>query len=189
MALAPKALRERLMELVREHALEIKPEGEFFTLKSGAQSRYYLDCRNLNLTPAGLNCVVNSMWQELIGVEFDAVGGPSIGADPIVGGMMFLAGMTTKTKITGFLIRKEGKEHGKGGRIVGPLKPGDRCVVVEDVTTTGGSAMDAVEEVEAFGAKVIQVISVVDRLAGGAELFASKGIAYKSLLTIKDFGL
>lgn len=182
-------LKPRLKELVLKHALEIKPEGEFFTLKSGAKSRYYLDCRNLNLTPAGLNCVVNCMWHELAKVEFDAVGGPSIGADPIVGGMLFLAGVSTKTKITGFLVRKEGKEHGKGGRIVGPLKPGDRCVVVEDVTTTGGSAMDAVEEVEAFGAKVVQVISVVDRLAGGEELFTSKGIAYKSLLTVKDFDL
>lgn len=182
-------LKQRLMQLVREHALEVKPEGEFFTLKSGAKSRYYLDCRNLNLTPHGLNAVVNMMWRELADVEFDAVGGPSIGADPIVGGLVFLAGMSTKTKITGFLVRKEGKEHGKGGRIVGPLKLGARCVVVEDVTTTGGSAMDAVEEVEAFGAKVVQVISVVDRLAGGAELFASKGIAYKSLLTIKDFDL
>lgn len=178
--------KPKLIELVKRHALEVKPEGEFFTLKSGAKSRFYLDCRNLNLNPAGLHCVVTAMWSELAGVEYDAIGGPSIGADPIVGGFMFMAGLTAGAKINGFLIRKEGKEHGKGGRIVGPLKPGMRCVVVEDVTTTGGSAMDAVEEVEAFGAKVVQVISVVDRKGGGPELFASKGIPYKSLLTIDD---
>lgn len=190
-----KVLLEMLKKMVQRHALEVKPEGEFFTLKSGAKSRYYLDCRNLHLTPEGLHCVVTTLMDKLnvmvnLGFKYDAIGGPSIGADPIVGGLIFLAGlMPIKSKLRGFLVRSEEKEHGKGGRIVGPLKEGDRCVIVEDVTTSGGSAMSAVEAVEAFGAKVVHVFCVVDRLAGGAELFASKNIPFTPLLTIKDFGL
>lgn len=187
-------MSEKLKELVRKYALEVKPEGEFFTLKSGAQSRYYLDCRVLNLQPDGLHGVVTAILdklnkESLKGLNFNAVGGPSIGADPIVGGLVFMAGMMPGPKYKGFLIRKEGKEHGKGGRIVGPLKQGDRCVIIEDVTTTGGSALDAIDEVEAFGAKVVHCISIVDRMQGGAEKFAARGIPFTPLLTIKDFGL
>lgn len=182
-------MSERLVELVLKHALEIKPEGEFFVLKSGAKSRYYLDCRNLDLTPEGLHAVVTTLMDKLRPLQFDAVGGPSIGADPIIGGLCFLGGMMPKCKFVGFLVRPEGKDHGKSGRIVGPVKAGDRCVIVEDVTTTGGSAMSAVQAVEDFGAKVVHVFSIVDRLQGGAELFASKNIPFTSLLTIKDFGL
>lgn len=124
------------------------------------------------------------------GLEYDAIGGPSIGADPIVGGLIFMAGFMPKSRsLRGFLIRKESKEYGKAGRIVGPLRSGDRCVIVEDVTTTGASTLEAVEVVEAFGAKVVHIFCVVDRLAGGAESFAAKGIPFTPLLTIKDFGL
>jgi len=185
-----KIMKSKLIALVKEQALEIAAEGQEFTLKSGAKSKYYLDCRNLHLNPRGLHCVVTYMSTELRGLEFDAIGGPSIGADPIVGGFMFLMGLTVSAgRFKGFLIRKESKDHGKGGRIVGPLKQGDRCVVVEDVTTSGGSAMDAVNEVVAFGAKVVQVVSVVDRLQGAEKLFAEANIPYKSLLTIRDLGL
>lgn len=181
--------RERLIELVKKYALQLAPEGKFFTLKSGAKSRYYLDCRNLTLIPAGLHSVVTNIWQEMQPLQFDAFGGPSLGADPIVGGLIFLAGMSTRSHKRGFLIRKEGKDHGKGGRVVGPLSRNDRCVIIEDVTTTGSSALDAIQEVEDFGAKVIHVFCIVDRLAGGAEAFAAKNIPFTPLLTIKDFGL
>jgi orotate phosphoribosyltransferase len=188
------AALDKLKDMVRKHALEIKPEGEFFTLKSGEKSRYYLDCRNLNLTPEGLHSVVTAMMERLnvdcmAGLRYDAIGGPSLGADPIVGGMIFMTGMMTLTKTRGFLIRKESKEYGKGGRVVGPLKPGDRCLIIEDVTTTGSSALDAVQVVEDFGAKVVHVYSIVDRLAGGAEAFKVKNIPFTPLLTVKDFGL
>jgi orotate phosphoribosyltransferase len=185
-----RAHMELLTEQVREHALEMAPAGKPFKLKSGAESMFYLDCRNLHLTPAGLQEVVNQLWHRMQPMEFDAFGGPSIGADPIIGGLTYLSGMSPRgRKLRGFLVRKDEKEHGKAGRIVGPIKPGQRCIVIEDVTTTGGSAMDAVECVQAFGAQVVQVFSVVDRLAGGAALFASKGIPFASLMTIKDLGL
>ena len=187
-------MSDHLKKLVSDLALEVKPEGEFFALKSGAQSRYYLDLRNLTLNPHGLNAVVNRFMVELkkltsLGVTYTAVGGPSVGADPIIGGLMYAIGFSPRGGIRGFLVRKEAKEHGKGGRIVGPLREGDQCVVIEDVTTTGGSALDAIAAVEDFGAKVVHVYSVVDRLAGGAEAFAAKGIPFTPLLSVRDFGL
>lgn len=187
-------MADHLKQLIRDLALEVKPEGEFFTLKSGAQSRYYLDLRNLTLNPHGLNAVVNRFMVELkkltsFGVTYTAVGGPSVGADPIIGGLVYAMGFAPRAGMRGFLVRPEAKEHGKGGRIVGPLTPHDRCVIFEDVTTTGGSALDAIAAVEDFGAKVVHVYSVVDRLGGGAEAFAAKEIPFTTLFTIKDFGL
>ena len=180
--------KTRLIDLIKAHALEVKPDGEFFTLKSGAKSSYYLDLRNLHLTPGGLQVVVAHIWRELDSVvEHDAIGGPCIGADPIIGALIYSA--TPLLPVRGFLVRKATKEHGLAGRIVGPLKPGDHCVLIEDVVTSGGSSLDAIDAIEDFGAKVVQVISVVDRLAGGIEKFAKRGIPYKSLLDIIDLGL
>jgi orotate phosphoribosyltransferase len=182
--------RDRLIQLVREHALEIKPESEFFTLKSGVKSRYYFDCHNLHLTPAGLREVVNCLWSQMQDIQIDAFGGPSIGADPIIGGLTYLAGISpTGQRLRGFMVRKEEKEHGKAGRIIGPIKPGMRCAVIEDITTTGSSALDAVDCVEAFGAKVVHIFCVVDRLTGGAQAFVERNIPFTPLLTIRDFNL
>lgn len=179
-----------IIEAVKEKALKIAPPGKPFILKSGAESNYYLDCRLMHLDPVGLQRVVNALWHEISSLEIDAVGGPSVGADPIVGGLLYVAGMSPLArKLRGFMIRSSEKGHGVKGRVVGDVREGDRCVVIEDVTTTGGSAMDAVLEVESLGAKVVQVYSVVDRLAGGEQLFADKGVPYKALITIRDLGI
>jgi len=173
----------KLAELIRRHALEY---GDF-TLKSGAKSHFYLDLRKLHLTPEGLLWVCHLLWQKMQPLAFEAFGGPSIGADPIIGGLTYLAGMHPGShRFRGFLIRKESKDHGIAGRIVGPLQPGSRCVIVEDVVTSGGSSLEAIEAVEAFGAKVVKVFAVVDRLAGGAERFAERGYQYEALLTIDN---
>lgn len=189
--------RKELAELIRKHALEIKPEGEFFVLKSGAKSRFYLDCRNLHLTPDGLITVAAHIRNILIcnhESDFDAIGGPCVGADPIIGALLTLfsqelsVGFFTHslTNLRGFLVRKEEKEHGKGGRIIGPLKKGDRCIIVEDVTTTGQSTMSAVQAVRDFGAEVVRIFSVVDRCNGATELFGSENIPFVPLTTIND---
>lgn len=178
--------KDRLVDLIRQHALEF---GDF-VLKSGARSTYYLDLRKLHLTPEGLLVVVGSLWEKMQPDVFNAFGGPSIGADPIIGGLTYLSGMyPSYGRFRAFLIRKESKDHGKAGRIVGPLRKDDRCILIEDVVTSGGSSLDAIGAVEAFGAKVVKVYSVVDRLAGGAEAFAAAGYPYESLATIKDLGL
>ena len=178
--------KTKLADLIRQHALEY---GEF-TLKSGAKSNFYLDLRKLHLTPLGLLCVCNMLMQRMAPLAIDAFGGPSIGADPIVGGLTYMAGFHPfGNRLRAFLIRKEAKDHGLDGRIVGPLKPGHRCVIIEDVVTSGGSSLDAIDAVEAFGAKVVKVFAVVDRLSGGAERFAERGYEYEALLTIDDLGI
>lgn len=177
----------RLIDLIEEYALQIATGDELFTLKSGGKSKYYLDLRSLHLTPEGLHEVVNCIRRELLELEYDAVGGPCVGADPIIGALLYAA---PPTSVRGFLVRKAAKEHGLEGRVIGSVRQQDRCVMIEDVVTSGGSTLSAIDAVEhCFGAKVVQVISVVDRLAGGAEAFEAKGIPYKSLLDITDFGL
>ncbi|CAE7860245.1 PYRB [Symbiodinium microadriaticum] len=181
--------KQELVDLVKEFALEFAPEGEFFTLKSGAKSKFYLDCRKLTLSARGAHCIATHLYNHLARDRFHAVGGPCVGADPIVGAFLFYAVMGLRPQTRGFLVRKESKEHGKSGRIIGSVRPGDEVVMFEDVTTSGGSSLDAIEAIEDFGAKVVQVVSVVDRQAGATELFAEKGIPFHSLLNLDDLGV
>ena len=181
--------KQPLIDLVKEFALEFAPEGEYFTLKSGAKSKFYLDCRKLTLSARGAHCIANHLFSELGSLKFDALGGPCVGADPIVGAFLFQCVLGVRANMRGFLVRKEEKDHGKAGRIIGSVKPGDNVVMVEDVTTSGGSSLDAIAAVEEFGAKVVQVVSVVDRQAGATELFAEKGIPFKYLLNLDDLGI
>jgi orotate phosphoribosyltransferase len=113
----------------------------------------------------------------------EAIGGPCVGADPIVGGFLYQIG---PSNVRGFLVRKEEKGHGVDGLIIGSVKPGDRCLIVEDVTTSGGSLLRACEIVQKFGCEVAEVISVVDRNAGARELFDRHGIKFSSLLNIDE---
>lgn len=177
--------KQALADLVRREAVAF---GDF-TLASGAKSSYYIDCRKVTLSAAGA-ALIGAGVLELLrdGPAIDAVGGMSIGADPILAAALTLAGLEGRP-LRGFIVRKEAKGHGMGKQVEGPIQPGDRCVIVEDVVTTGGSSFKAIDAVEATGAKVVRVIAVLDRLAGGAETFAAKGIPFQSLLTLKDLGL
>ena len=112
----------------------------------------------------------------------------SIGADPIVGGVL-AAAATQKIELQGFMVRKEAKGHGTQKFVEGPVQPGDKVVIVDDVVTTGGSAMQAVDRVEEFGCKVVHAIGIVDRLQGGAQAFEARGIPFSALLTVEDFGI
>ena len=178
--------RERLLELIRTEALQ---RGEF-TLASGKQASYYLDCRKITLHPQGANLIAAGMLQviQAAGPLPDAVGGMAIGADPITAAIITLAGQNN-LPIKGFMVRKEPKGHGTGKQVEGPVEPGDRVVIVEDVITSGGSALKAVEAAEAFGLKVQRVIGIIDRLAGGEQAFAAHGLQLTTLTTIRDFGI
>ncbi|WP_040765366.1 orotate phosphoribosyltransferase, partial [Novipirellula maiorica] len=107
---------------------------------------------------------------------------------PITAAIVTVAGQRD-LPLKGFMVRKEPKGHGMGKQVEGPVEPGQRVVIVEDVITSGGSAIKAVEAAEAFGLKVEYVIGIIDRLAGGAEAFAAKGLELKVLTTIRDFGI
>jgi orotate phosphoribosyltransferase len=176
--------KQQLISLVRELGLKL---GDF-TLASGKKSSYYLDCRKVTLDSQGANLIAHGML-ELLGQRLpDAVGGMAIGADPITAAIITVAGAQGR-RLKGFIVRKEAKQHGSGKDVEGPVNPGDTCVIVEDVVTTGGSSLAAIEKVEAFGMKVAGVLAIIDRLEGGAEAFAAKGYKLQTLLTIRDFGI
>ena len=176
--------KQQLIALVRELALEF---GDF-TLASGKKAKFYLDCRRLTLDSRGAVQVAEGILQLLQGRMPDAVGGMAIGADPITAAVITVAGQRGKN-LAGFIVRKEAKAHGTGRDVEGPVTSGMRAVIVEDVVTTGGSALAAIEKAEAAGLKVIGVLGIIDRLEGGREAMAAKGYSLQTLLTIRDFGL
>ena len=177
--------RNALIELVREKALKF---GEF-TLASGKTASYYLDGKQVTLDAQGARLVGEGILDLLDGGALpSAVGGMSIGADPITAAVLTLAGVR-ELPLRGFMVRKEPKGHGLQRYIEGPVQPGDDVVIVEDVVTTGGSSLLAIERAEEFGLKVAGVIAIIDRLEGGEEAFSDRGYWLKSLLTIKDFGI
>ena len=136
--------------------------GEF-SLASGKKSNFYIDCRKATLHPKGAKLIGNLILEKLKDLRVDAVGGLTMGADPIVGSLIALS------DIPGFIVRKKTKEYGTQQRIEGLIEPGWKVVIVEDVSTTGASALQAIEAAESFGAQVIKVISVVDREEGAAK--------------------
>ena len=176
--------RQRLIELFHERALKF---GDF-TLASGKKSTYYLDGKQISLHSTGLRLVSEGLLKLLEGVEFSAIGGMTIGADPIVGGVLVAAAEQGRS-LDGFLVRKEPKGHGTQRYIEGPVVPGSKVVVIDDVVTTGGSALLAVDRIVEFGCEVVCVVGIVDRKEGGAANFAARGLPFRSLLTIADFGI
>ena len=176
--------RNRLIALFKERAVRF---GEF-TLASGKTSYYYVDKMQITLHSEGLRLVCEGLLDLLSGVDCQAVGGMTIGADPIVGGMLAIAA-ERGVSLDGFLVRKEPKGHGTQQYIEGPLQSGQSVVIVEDVVTTGGSSVIAIERVREFGCHVVQVLAIVDRLEGGAQNFSRHGVPFQSLLTIEHFGI
>ncbi len=172
------------MTLVREKALKF---GDF-TLASGKKAKYYLDGKQVTLDATGSRLVGEGILDLLGNVLPQAVGGMSIGADPITGAVVTIAGVRGQP-LCGFLVRKEAKGHGTERYIEGPVKPGDRVAIVEDVVTTGGSSLQAIERCEQFGLVVTRVIAIIDRMEGGRQAFESRGYPFESLLTIRDFGI
>lgn len=176
--------RERLMELIRERALKF---GDF-TLVSGKKSTYYLDGKQVTLSAEGLLQISYGLLELLSDVDYSGFGGMSIGADPIVGGVL-VAAASQNIELQGFMVRKEAKGHGTQKYVEGPIQPGDNVVIVDDVVTTGGSAIQAVERVEEFGCKVVHAVGIVDRLQGGRQAFEARNIPFSALLTVEDFGI
>ncbi len=177
--------RQRLIALLKRDALRTGT----FTLASGRTSHYYVDGRKVTLSAEGAALIgagILERFKDLSGIS--AIGGLTMGADPIVGAALAVAGIQGNP-LRGFLVRKESKTHGTGRLVEGPLSSGETVVIVDDVATTGGSSLQAVSAVEAMGGKVARVIVVLDRLEGAAEAFAKRGLDFVSLLTIRDLGV
>jgi orotate phosphoribosyltransferase len=178
--------RQALVELVRSRALRF---GDF-TLASGKKAKYYLDGKQVTLDSRGAVLVGEGLLDLLAkqGGLPKAVGGMAIGADPITAAVITVAGMRN-IALAGILVRKESKGHGTNRYVEGPVQPGDSVAIVEDVVTTGGSSLLAIDRVQEFGLKVTCVAAIIDRQEGGAKAFADRGIPFFSLLTIRDFGI
>jgi orotate phosphoribosyltransferase len=178
--------RDALAALIRHKALKF---GDF-TLTSGKKATYYLDGKQVTLDPNGARLVAEGILDLIAqaGRFPAAVGGMSIGADPIAAAVVTMSAVRG-TPLCGFMIRKEPKGHGTNRYVEGPVQPGDEVVIVEDVVTTGGSALGAIQRAEEFGLKVTRVIGIVDRLEGGEQALAGRGYSLASLFTVRDFGI
>jgi len=174
--------RERLKEiLIRNSILRGK-----FTLASGKESDYYIDARLTTLDPEGVSLVAGIFLEEILkDPGINAVGGPTMGADPIVGAII-AESYRTGRPLRGFLVRKKEKDHGTGKLIEGGLRPGDVAAVVEDVVTTGGSVVTAIDAVKSIGAEVRKALVIVDREEGGDEVFRKMGIELYSIFKISE---
>jgi len=179
------AARAELHELIRERALQF---GDFL-LASGQRSSYYFDGKQISLHGRGLYLLAALMLEEISDLPVQAVGGMSIGADPIAGAMVALAAAQGQ-ELDAFIVRKEPKERGTRRQVEGPVAEGARVVVIEDTITTGGSSLKAIEALRReVSAEVLAVVAMVDRLQGGCENLAAEGYELRSLFTIRDFGI
>ncbi|MBA3305303.1 MAG: orotate phosphoribosyltransferase [Thermoleophilaceae bacterium] len=164
---------------MRTHALVI---GRV-TLSSGREAEYYVDAKRAILRPAGFAALGELVAAEVGRLSATAVGGLTMGADPVA-----CSALAAGADVKAFFVRKERKEHGLQRWIEGPpLDAGERCLIVEDVVTTGGSTLQAIERVREEGFEIAGVVSVLDRQAGGAEAIeAAAGAPYVPLTTIDD---
>lgn len=171
--------QQRLVALLAERSAR---RGHF-VLSSGRTSELYIDARLTTMSPEGLALIGPLGLQaarQQFGDAFDAIGGLTLGADPIAYAISY-ASAATPRPIRAFTVRKEAKAHGTGRQVEGPFREGDTVVVVEDVITTGGSALKAVEVLRAHGARVLGVLALVDREEGGREALEAAGLTVVSL--------
>jgi len=177
----PPSARETLLRGLRTDALVI---GEV-TLASGRRARYYVDARRALLRPAAFRAAGELVAAQARRLGATAVGGPTLGADPVACSVLSAA-----DDLTAFIVRKERKEHGLQRWIEGPaIAPGERVLVVEDVVTSGGSLVTAIERVREEGVEIAGALAVLDRLAGGRDAIEralGSGTPYVALLTIDD---
>ena len=176
-------LKEELLEMIKQKAL-IRGGR---TLASGKKSDFYIDGKQVTLDPHGILLAGKVILSMLTGTRVDAVGGPTLGADPIAAAVALLS-CHRDQPIKAFIVRKEAKPHGLQKMIEGPLlQEGDRVVMVEDVITTGGSVLKAIQEVEKLKAKVVKVVCLVDRGEGAKEVLAPYN--YLPIFELKDLGI
>jgi orotate phosphoribosyltransferase len=172
-------VRTALITIVKEKSLIT---GVSRVLTSGRTSTYYIDAKMTTLDPRGANLTARLILDILKEYEVDAIGGYTLGADPIVSAVAALSAETERP-IPAFIVRKEPKKHGERKMIEGPFDPGWKVAVVDDVVTTGGSTLKACQAVEEEGGTVALAITLVDRQEGGRENLEAKGYTFISLIT------
>ncbi|WP_373532806.1 orotate phosphoribosyltransferase [Vampirovibrio sp.] len=190
MAIAPALspdfgpMQEELFQIIKR--LSIK-RGDF-VLASGQRSNYYVDCRLSTLDGRGAYLMGHLLHELLAPLHVDAVGGMTLGADPIVSSVIYRSA-EVGNPMAGFIVRKAAKGHGAGNQIEGHLAPWMRIALVEDVVTTGGSTLKAIEAIRKAHptVEIAQIFSIIDRNAGGKEAFSRLGIPFQSLYNVQAF--
>ena len=174
---------DRLRQLLLARAVSF---GRF-TLASGKESHFYINSKKILFHSEGLALLADVFWSRLADLDIQAVGGLEVGAIPLAAAIVYRAHLAGKP-LEGFFVRKQAKTHGSQERIEGVLPPQARVAIVDDVLTTGGSALQAVQEVERNGATVVAVACIVDREEGAAAVFSPR-YEYRPLYTLTDLGI
>jgi orotate phosphoribosyltransferase len=186
MALAKGAdMKTALRQELQAHLLEYSLQFGDFTLTSGRTSDYYIDGKQTTLRSRGAYLVAHLILAELKDVGVDAIGGPTLGADPVIGAVIALAALEN-ISLLGFIVRKEAKGHGTQRLTEGPLQAGMRVAVFDDVVTTGGSLKHAIDQIEAAQCTVAKVFAIVDRLEGARQNFAQWGYPFHAFFSIDE---
>ncbi len=177
-------LKKEIMPFLLERAFLYNPDNPF-TLASGKKSPYYLDCRKITLYGPSYKLIGELFWEELRYTDIEGVAGMSMGADPIVCSILSSA-LNEERYLEGILIRKEPKKYGTGKQLEGRFWEGMKIAVVEDVVTTGGSLLKAIEACEKEGLNIVKVLALVDREEGGKEAIKEKGYDLKAFFTLSE---
>ena len=173
--------RDHLRQMLLDRSMRF---GEF-VLSSGATSHYYIDVRKTSLHPQGLKLISKLFYEMLQSENITAIGGLTLGADPLVAGLMLYSAEQGKP-LEGFLVRRTTKDHGLRGQVEGNLAGHKRVAILDDVITSGESAIVAAEAAESYKAQVVKVLTVVDRGQGASQVFQQRGFPYTSLFTIGE---
>ncbi len=174
--------RRELLGIIRRLSLK---RGSF-VLSSGAVSDYYLDLRLTTTDPAGALLAARFLLEQARRLGANRVGGPTLGADPLVGAAVSLCGLGVGREVQGFIVRSQAKAHGTGKQIEGHLGPGDRALVFDDVVTGGGSILRAVEAARSAGAQVVGSWCLVDRMQGGAGKLREAGVPLSPVFLVDE---
>ena len=178
-------LAEEILEVAQELGALLYGE---FVLASGQTSTYYFDGRLLTLSPKGADMVARALLPAIRESGASAVGGPAVGAVPLVTEIAMLSGQDGGAPVSGFFVRKEAKDHGAGKAIEGPLTDGSRVAIVDDVCSTAGSLYMAIEAAEAAGHEVALVACILDRRQGGRDRLLADGYQFHTVLVSDDGG-
>lgn len=173
---------KRLFELIQDRAFV---RGEV-KLASGATSDFYIDGRMVAVAPESAHLIGQVFYDRIKDLEFDAVGGLAVGAVPLTASLVIACHHHDRA-VEGFWVRPQPKEHGMQKKIEGKFPENARVVILEDVVTSGGSSLKAIEAVEEAGGTVVGILALVDREAGARELFAERGYHYDPIFTKQDF--
>ena len=177
--------KEKLLQIIRQKAYF----REKIILSSGKESDYYIDARLITLMPEGAYLTAKLMLDLVKDEQYDAIGGPTLGADPIVGAIGVLSLQNGKPK-NNFIIRKAAKTHGKGKQIEGPaIAQGSKVILIDDVATTGKAFLESLDVLQPMGVHVVKCICIVDREEGAAEAVKNKGSELISLFKASEIHL